>query len=172
MIISTSVMLGKQQQPSDYTHFGFDNPAIIRRLCVHEIGHSFINPHLEKYKQEIENYRSLFTPALAALMGQQGITSWYICVIENLVRAGEIRIAEQMKDIAQANWLRHLYVHDQNCIFIPALEEKMILYEKNRRKYPTFENFIPELLTVFNGITSEGVDQMLGKTKASESLNQ
>jgi hypothetical protein len=172
MILSTSVMLEKQQQPSGYTHFGFDNPAIIRRLCVHEIGHSFINPHVEKYKQQIESNGSLFTPALAALMGQQGITSWYICVIENLVRAEEIRIAEQMKDTAQANWLRQLYVHDQNCIFIPALEEKMVLYEKNRRMYPTFENFIPELLTVFNGTNPEKVDQMLGKTKAGESLKQ
>ena len=71
-----------------------------------------------------------------------------------------------MKDTAQANWLRQLYVHDQNCIFIPALEEKINLYEKNRTRYPTFENFLPELLTVFDGITPQKVDQMLSKTSA------
>jgi len=172
MILSTSVMLGKQQQPSNYSHFGFDNPAIIRRLSVHEIGHSFINPHLEKYKQRTENNAALFTPALAALMEQQGITSWYVCVTENLVRTGEIRIAMQMKDTAQANWLRQLYVPDQNCIFIPALEEKIDSYERNRTKYPIFENFLPELLTVFDGITPQKVDQMLVKTKPVRSLNQ
>ena len=77
-----------------------------------------------------------------------------------------------MKDTAQANWLRQLYVHDQNCIFIPDLEEKIDLYEKNRTKYRTFENFLPELLTVFDGITPQKVDQMLGKTKPAGSLNQ
>ena len=42
---------------------------------------------------------------------------------------------------------------------------------KRGRSIHTFENFLPELLTVFEGITPQNVDHMISKTKADGTLN-
>lgn len=161
MIMSSSIMLPPQPTISQYTKFGFDNPAHTVFLTVHEFGHSFVNPHLTPYQEMIEKYNVLFTDSLKKVMNAQDIYSWYSCVVEHIVRLGEIRIAEYMKDTARAQSLRKLHIGSYNFVFIPAMEEKMKIYERHRRQYPTFNDFLPELLKVFNDFTPKQVNQLV-----------
>ncbi|SEW37070.1 DUF4932 domain-containing protein [Chitinophaga arvensicola] len=160
MIMSTSIMLSPLPSLSQYKKFGFDNPAHTVFLTVHEFGHSFVNPHLAPNQEQLEKYSALFTDSLQKVMNAQDIYSWYSCVIEHIVRLGEIRIAEYMKDHTRAQSLRKLHTGDCHFVFIPAMEEKMKVYEQHRQRYPTFNDFLPELLTVFKNFTPAQVNQL------------
>lgn len=161
MVLSTSVMLTPDIEILERKRFGYDNPYHTRLLTVHEFGHSFINPHLASHMKIIDQYDHLFTPKLDSIMSSQDQGSWKTCVIEHLVRLGEIRIAETMNDSKLADALRRLHIQEEKHIFIPALEEKIKEYEENRDKYASFTSFIPELLTVFENFTPEKVDEQL-----------
>lgn len=165
MIMSTINMLPPRASLRDYNHFGFDNPGHTRMLTVHEFGHSFVNPHTVPKTAEINRYSYLFTDSLRKVMEAQDIYSWFVCITEHLVRLGEIRIAEQMHDTVQARWLRDLHIKTCKFIFIPALEEKIKVYESNRKKYRTFADFLPELLKVIGAFTPAQVDDLLQKVK-------
>ncbi|QCR24536.1 DUF4932 domain-containing protein [Pontibacter sp. SGAir0037] len=84
MVISSSKMLPLQTNLSAYKKFGFDNPDVTRFLSSHEIGHTFVNPLVEKYASKIKADLILFTPELQEILSPHYITDWYVCVIEHL----------------------------------------------------------------------------------------
>jgi hypothetical protein len=164
MIMSSSIMLPPQPTVNDYKKFGFDNPDHTIFLTVHEFGHTFVNPHITPYLSLIEKYNQLFTDSLKKVMEPQDIYSWHTCVIEHLVRLGEIRIAEYMKDTVRAASLRKMHIGGYRFVFLPAMEKKIKIYERNRSRYPAFKDFLPELLQVFHDFTSEQIDHLLKVT--------
>jgi hypothetical protein len=128
----------------------FNSRDNIRNISVHEFAHSFVNPIADKpeNRELISNYSHLFDPIKDELT-KQGYANWWVCVVEHLVRLGEIRISEAMGYRANAKMLRHDYTTNRSFIYLPHLERKIVEYESNRDKYPTFEDFFPELLGVF-----------------------
>lgn len=128
----------------------FDSKENIQNISVHEFGHSFVNPIAEKpeNREAIESFSHLFEP-IREHMSRQGYNNWWICVVEHLVRLGEIRIAESLGDTKNAKWLRNNYTNKRNFIYLPHLENKIIEYENNQDKYQRFEDFFPELISVF-----------------------
>lgn len=163
MIMSTDVMLAPKPDLNQYTAFGYDNPRITQFLTVHEIIHSFVNPQLDKFNNLIDRDSSLYTPALAALMKPQGIPNWKICVTEHLVRLGEIRIAEAMKDSNQASALRKMHTDTFHFVLLPLLEKKIKEYEKKRNVYPQFKDFISLLLKDIHKLKPEDIDFYLNE---------
>lgn len=162
MIMSTNVMLSGKSDPNQYRAFGYHNKRITQFLAVHEIIHSFVNPILDKYTNLINRDSSLYTPVLEAVMKQQaGIANWKICVIEHIVRLGEIRIAEAMKDRKQANVLRKMHIDSFHFILLPLLEKKMGEYERNRSRYPRFSDFVPVLLNTIHMLRPEDIDSLV-----------
>lgn len=85
-------------------------------------------------------------------MSEQGYTNWTTCVIEHIVRLGEIRIAHALNNSVRADQIRNEYVKKRQFIYIPFLEKSIQTYEKNRDKYKSFEDYFPELLKVFQNI--------------------
>lgn len=130
--------------------FDFDNYADIRDLAVHEFGHSFVNP-LTEIPDNIgilNQYSYLFRP-IEKSMSEQAYRSWRTCVTEHIVRLGEIRIALAMNDSLTATKIRTENIKQNNFIYLPFLEEKIVEYENNRDKYPSFSDFFPELISAF-----------------------
>jgi hypothetical protein len=153
MIMSSNQMLPLKPNLAAYTYFGFDNPGVTHFLTKHEIGHSFVNPIIEKYAVQLKKDSALFTPALKKILAPHYINDWYVCVIEHLVRLGEIRTAVSMKNYKEADRLRQLHVHGEKCVLIPVLETKIRQYELDRKHYPTFESYLPELISFFHSLT-------------------
>ena len=94
-------------------------------------------------------------------METKGIQNWNVYVIESFVRLGEIRIAEIQNDKERVNYLRNYHTNQEFFIFLPQLEKKVIEFENNRRKYPMWKDFIPELLKVFGQNTTDFVNEKL-----------
>jgi hypothetical protein len=95
-------------------------------------------------------------------MQKQNYGTWWDCVAEHLVRLGEIRIAERSRDSLLANRLRVENIEKNKFIFLPELEEKIQVYEANK-KYDSFLSYLPELITTFEQFTVQDVNKRLLK---------
>ncbi|MDO3695972.1 DUF4932 domain-containing protein [Wenyingzhuangia sp. chi5] len=160
-IMSPYVQIPINSTKKKYDQFGFDYQPRARVLTIHEFGHSFVNSELENYHKQIDNSSRLFTKKLEKKMNSKGIQTWNVYVIESLVRLGEIRIAEIQKDKERADYLRNYHTNLEHFIFLPQLEEKIIEFENDRKKYPMWKDFIPELLNVFENGTPEFINEKL-----------
>ena len=113
---------------------GFANVIRLRELSVHEFGHSFVNPEVDKLpKEKFAQTESLFEP-LKSAMSDQGYNTWEACVSEHFVRAGEILIAEKLGDTDGAKRLHSEYEQDRKFIYIPAILVELKKYDKGSYK--------------------------------------
>lgn len=165
MVFSSSVQLPLMKDLKAYRHFGFDNAEVIRFLTVHEIGHSFVNPLLAQMKPVVLRDSGLFTPAFAKSLENSYIGNWEVCIIEHLVRLGEIRIAAAMGDEQEATRLRKMHIGEMGFILIPMLERLMVTYENDRRKYPDFKSFLPVIFESLHRLTPLEVEDMIRQNK-------
>ncbi len=137
-----------------YTEFGYGgNEAreYYRDMISHEFTHSFVTDLLfeTQLKDQINNYDSLYTPKLDSALQNQAIDEWIGFVNELFVRSFEIRIAETRGLTNDANELRKDYIGKEQFIFIPETEALLINYERNRKKYPKIDDFLPILISQF-----------------------
>jgi hypothetical protein len=95
-IYNTFGPFGFQSFDERQLDLAFDNADKIRGLSVHEFGHSFVNPAIDKVPPDlIKETRHLYTP-IEAQMTSQGYPTWTICLYEHFVRAGEVIIAKKL----------------------------------------------------------------------------
>lgn len=120
---------------------GFDNREGVRRLAVHEFGHSFVNPLANQpaYKTQIETFNRLYEP----IKGDEQYHDWHTQFCEYVVRAGEIRIAQTMHNEADAKVVEQ---QNANWKYLPHFVHQLDRYEHDRKKYPTFAAFFPTLI--------------------------
>ncbi len=128
--------------------FGYNDKEFIRNLCVHEFGHSFVNTSF--YNQEISDYiqihESLLTKEIEETMQQEGMGSLTGYLVEHVVRLLEIRIASIYFSNEDAQKIRD---ENKGFIYLSKMENELVEnFEKSRDKYPTYADFIPELIKV------------------------
>ncbi|MGJ8735055.1 DUF4932 domain-containing protein [Zobellia laminariae] len=140
----------------DLTHFstdsikqyGYNDKEFIRNLCVHEFGHPFVNYSFynKKISNYIQNHESTLTNEMKETMLQEGIGNLTGYLVEHVVRLLEIRIAAIYFSTKDAQKIRD---KNKGFVFLSKMESELIdNFEKNRDKYPTYADFIPELIKV------------------------
>src|SRR5688572_76286 len=113
---------------------GFTNQNRLRELSVHEFGHSFVNPTVDKLPGEIfSETEKLFEP-LKSAMSDQGYNTWKVCLYEHFVRAGEIMIAEKLGDKDGARRLQTEYEQERKFKYIPAILVELKKFDKGIHK--------------------------------------
>jgi hypothetical protein len=146
--------------------FGYDNQFQARFLTVHEFGHSFVNKEVYRYKDQLGKFKDLFEKSnLKEIMTKtSGVADYQTCVVEHLVRLGEIQTAKIQHDDKRAKKLEEYHLKNY-FIFLPQLEEKIKEYNANRAQYKTFGDFVPELIKVFENTNVEFINQELEAIK-------
>lgn len=165
MVVSSSRMLDLKTDLSQYQQFGFDNPSVNKFIFSHEVLHSFVNHLLDKYSTQIKGDSLLFTRNLKEMLAPSYINDWTVCVIEHLVRLGEIRIALSMNNHKEAERLRKIHIYEYKCVLIPLLEHKIKEYENDRIRYPTFESYLPELMDYLHSLSPQNIEDQIVKYK-------
>lgn len=123
-------------------------------LSTHEFGHSFVNPTVQVYEGQINRYSSLFVPTVAEKMNKQGYGDWYGCAVEHILRAIEVRLA--FIRLGQQEGEKQLqFEKNRGFVYVETLSKQLEQYETQRNKYPTFMDFCPELIKVFDELSKK-----------------
>ncbi|MCK4421355.1 DUF4932 domain-containing protein [candidate division WOR-3 bacterium] len=125
----------------------FGTMESFRHLAWHEFSHSFVNPTTERFHKQIAKYSSLYDP-ISDRMKKQAYGVWQTCVNEHIVRAITTRLAyresgKEAGDLALQNEKRRGF------FYVEDICKRLEQYEKQRGKYPSFEDFYPEIVNVF-----------------------
>lgn len=124
----------------------FDKDYLEMDLIIHEFGHSFVNPLIEKYNDEVESLKTkYFTEKLKKDAKSQGYSEWKYVFNELLLRATTIRIAEQNFGKEKAEKLLN-YEKSVGFSLVENIVEILKEYDLNRDKYDVFDKFYPTLI--------------------------
>ena len=123
-------------------------------LILHEFSHGFVNPIVDRYAEELSGYEHLYNP-IAESMRSQAYHHWQVTVNEHIVRAAVIEMCRLEFGEAYSDKLFYKLEMGKRFIYLDALLEKLKNYSNNRRQYPTFAPFVPELISVFGEINED-----------------
>lgn len=134
-------MLNGNLDPAFGTRNSFDY------LQSHEFSHSFINPITLKNINLVNSYTDLYNP-IEEKMKNMAYSTWQTCLDEHIIRALTSRFAYHEEESKGIMYLES--EKQEDFIYVEALYNKLEEYENNRDKYPTIEDFYPELLKVLD----------------------
>ena len=128
-------------------HPNYGDAGTMEYLCLHEFGHSFVNPVVDEYAAETNLHSALLEP-IADEMKRQAYGGWLTCAHEHTIRAVTARM--EAREAGEAAGLLALSrEYGRGFRYIKPLYEALQRYEADRATYPTFRDFYPELLEVF-----------------------
>lgn len=133
-------------------------------LILHEFSHGFVNPNIDKFKQELSRYKHLYEPIKTA-MRAQGYWHWHVTINEHIVRAIVTRITEKYYGKLFSDNLFYKTMIGRRFIYADAIINKLKLYENNSDKYETFKDFVPELVTVFDDVSEAYITEKQNKVE-------
>lgn len=121
-------------------------------LVVHEFCHSFCNPIVDKNIDDLSSFGQKFYNKYRKEMKQQAYANWRTMMRESLVRAFEVRYADFIDGENQARKVIH-YQESRGFVWTGDLSKVLELYENQRDKYSSFEDYFPEIIRFFNEYT-------------------
>lgn len=123
------------------------NPGVVRTV-VHEFGHSYCNPLVDKYMKDFRSFGEKYYPRVEKQMKGQAYGSWQTMMRESLVRACEVRYAMANDGKEQAERRANYHI-SRGFHWTKELSELLGQYEKQRDKYQTLDAFMPKIVKLF-----------------------
>lgn len=114
-------------------------------VIVHEFCHPYSNPLFEKNPAPFERAGKALLARHRDALRAQAYGSWEAVICETLVRASVIRYLETNhgSEVAQHD----LREQEQRSFkWVGGLADELARYERQRDRYPTFEDFMPEIV--------------------------
>ena len=133
----------------------FGSVETLRALVWHEFGHSFVNPEVERLSAMVEKSKKLMDP-IAAKMRASAYQQWRTVAIEHVDRAVAVRLAfRELGEDAGEQALANERV--SSFAYVGALADRLKEYEQHRDRYPTFRDFAPRLIAVFDELAASNL---------------
>jgi Domain of unknown function (DUF4932) len=135
-------------------------PSYSKRVAetvVHEYNHSFCNPLIDAYYPAMEPASERMHEPVKELLSSQAYGSSKTMEYENLVRACVIRYYQ--RNGVDENLLKRQIAEEvaKGFIWIDKLVELLVVYEKNRDKYSTLIDFMPEIVKLESSLSPEKI---------------
>jgi len=130
---------------------GFGNPTFspdVVGTVVHEFGHSYCNPLVEKNMKDFTSFGEKYFPRVEKQMKGQAYGSWQTMMRESLVRACEVRYAMTNDGKERAERIANYHI-SRGFHWMKELSELLGQYEKQRDKYRTLDVFMPKIVELF-----------------------
>jgi hypothetical protein len=121
---------------------------------AHEFCHSFTNPVVEKYLDQLQPAGERLFAAHGPAMRMGGYQKWESVMYETAVRAC---VASFVRHVSESMY-KEYYLKDEvkaGFVWTEDMGNFLKTYESNRDKYPTFESFFPEFVDFLNEYTSK-----------------
>jgi Domain of unknown function (DUF4932) len=120
----------------------------LQDLIVHEFAHSLINPLAEGNPAIVHQYADRFEPMRAQMKKVGAYETWETVVNEHVVRSVTARIAALQLGKAAGDAAVTMEVQ-RGFTYVPALIERLHVYESDRRRWPDLGTYFPQLMTAF-----------------------
>jgi len=128
---------------------------------VHEFSHSFCNPLVEKHLDKLKPAAERVFPFVADKMRRQAYGNPQVMLNEYLVRACEIRYLLRHEKNEEAD--RHIRKNRSlGFLWIEELVDLLDVYESNRDRFPTLDDFMPEIVKMQNDLVTDEYISHLG----------
>jgi hypothetical protein len=115
---------------------------------VHEFSHSYCNPLVDKYAEELEPFAKPIFSRVAKAMRRMAYGQWNTMMRESLVRASVIRYLGAKQGEEEAEKLIQAE-KDRKFFWMDGLVELLGEYGQNRDTYPTLDDFFPRISAFF-----------------------
>ncbi|MBK7673070.1 MAG: DUF4932 domain-containing protein [bacterium] len=132
-------------------------------IYVHELCHTYTNPVVDRHLAAFEPGASALFPLVADQMSRMAYSTWRIMTCETLVRACVVRYfadsqstGAALRESAQQGALGFTWV--------PAVAVSLERFAAARDRYPTLDDFVPEIAKVMEGYA----DLLAAQLKAME----
>lgn len=124
---------------------------------VHEFCHAFVNPELDKEinRKNLQSSGTYLFKLSEPTMRRSAYPRWEFVINESVVRALEICFAKEHKDSEQIIRSKMIYEIQNGFFWMPELVQFMEGYQKNRRKYPSFDTFYPQIIKFFDSYVAD-----------------
>ncbi len=104
---------------------GFADRQALRTVCVHEFGHSFVNPVIDQAGASVLTATASRFEPIREQMTAQGYNDWKICLYEHFTRAGEVLTARLVGDDAKARALLAENEQQRHFRYLPQIVEQL-----------------------------------------------
>ncbi len=104
---------------------GFADRQALRTVCVHEFGHSFVNPVIDQVGASVLTATAPRFEPIREQMTAQGYNDWKICLYEHFTRAGEVLTARLLGDNTKARELLAENVQQRHFRYLPQMVEQL-----------------------------------------------
>jgi len=135
-----------------WTWDGTGTPAFDKTVVptiVHEFAHSYVNPIVYAHADELQKAGEQIFSHTEKRMTAQAYGNWTTVMHESLVRASVVRYLLSV-DGVQASEKQVRYERGKGFTWVGDLASLLEEYESDRRRYPTFESFMPRIVAFFD----------------------
>ncbi len=121
---------------------------------VHEFNHSYVNPLIDKFEQQLEPSGKIIFDPIKEIMKRHEYREWKVMMYEYLVRASVIRylLKHDSYDAAKKQLIADT---GRGFYWMKDLVNILLEYEKNREQYKTMDSFMSEIVQFFNKVAKE-----------------
>ncbi|HPC21527.1 MAG TPA: DUF4932 domain-containing protein [Phycisphaerae bacterium] len=135
-------------------------------LLIHELCHSYANPHAEKYEKLLEPAGLALYARVGEQMKKQAYSNWKTMLSESLVRAcvARYQLAAEGEEAAAK-----LQAQDaaRGFYWIGDLVELLGQYENTRQEHPKLDDFMPDVLVFFDKFAKQGEPALATKSDST-----
>lgn len=130
-------------------------------LIVHELGHSYINPKLERYRTLFQPHFESIIKLVRKPMKRQGYNAISL-INESVVRAATALYVKEIKGEKAFEEEAHKEAY-RSYLWVKDLAILLEKYKKEQNQYPSFDAFIPELNRFFREVAQQYATKGLPK---------
>ena len=123
----------------------FDKVFLEQDMVIHEFSHNYANPIVEKFIHQTASLEQAVYNPVKKKVKEEGYDSYEAFLYELIVRATTLRIVEIVYGEEEAEQLLE-YEKSAGFASIEKVAEALKKYEKQRDKYPSLEEFFPEII--------------------------
>jgi hypothetical protein len=137
----------------DYEGLPVFGPGI-NNTIVHELCHSYTNPFVDGFADELEPAGKAIYAHRKARMEQQAYGYWKTMMYESLVRACTVRyvMAHERPEVVQKTIA---YQHGRGFTWTGKLAGLLGEYERDRDTYPTLDAFMTKVVEFFESVAED-----------------
>lgn len=120
---------------------------------VHEFCHTYTNPFVDRYAAQLQPAGTRIFPRVSKIMKSQAYGNWKTMMYESFVRSCVVRYTAS-EDGADAATRAIRHEQGRGFYWIEEMSEVLAEFEESRDRYPTFDDFMPQIIEFFNNYAS------------------